>query len=158
MRKLDCQFGIQYFKEKGSKDKLKRTVLQGTCKIGCMAHIVVHSIILYTDFQIPKTSGLTTRKLKEKKKELLHSAINENKLLNTIKIFHVLLPGEETHHSFHPTQEVVLLCTTPTSKNNWKIYELVNDGITEVQEVKRALKAYVTHVMCSDCKPDVSYY
>ena len=120
IRKLDCQFGIQYFKEKGSKDKLKRTVLQGTRKIGCTAHIVVRSITLYTDFQIPKTCGLTPRKLREKKKELLqklHSAINENKLLNTIKMFHVLLPGEEAHHSFHPTQGAVLYTQRLHPKN-----------------------------------------
>ena len=86
--KLDCQFGIQYFKEKGSKDKLKHTVLQGTSKIGCTAHIVVHFITSYTDLQIPKTSSLTPKSQGGKKEvfQKLHSAINGNKFSKQSKI------------------------------------------------------------------------
>ena len=37
-----------------------------------------------------------------------------------------------------------------------KIYELVFEGVTSVQEVKRALKHHVTHVLCPDFKPEVT--
>lgn len=42
-----------------------------------------------------------------------------------------------------------------------KIYELVSEGLTDVQEVKRALKHYVQHNLCPEIKPDFtdrSYY
>ena len=34
---LDCQYGVHYWKEK--KNKEKHLKLQGSCKIGCHAHI-----------------------------------------------------------------------------------------------------------------------
>ena len=42
-----------------------------------------------------------------------------------------------------------------------KYYDLVSEGITGDQEVKRALKQHVQHVLCPDLKPDLtdrSYY
>ena len=125
--KLNCHF------------KLMHTVLvlQGTCKIGCTGHIVGHFIILYTDFQIPKTSGFIPRKLKKELLQKLHSAINENKLHNAIKMFHVLLPDEEAHHSLHPTQGAVSYAQRLHPKVIEKIYELVNDvcGPREEKEI-----------------------
>ena len=37
-----------------------------------------------------------------------------------------------------------------------KIYELVTEGITEVEEVKRALKHHVLHVLCPETKPELT--
>jgi len=52
IRKLDCQFGKQYYKKHPGKSD--RTRLQGTRKIGCQAHITVHTITLSPDFQLPE--------------------------------------------------------------------------------------------------------
>ena len=65
IRQLDCQFGKHYFKQKqGGVSSYVH--LQGTRKIGCKAHIVVHSIMVYSDFQLNKEVILGPRKLKEK--------------------------------------------------------------------------------------------
>ena len=50
---LDCQYGVQYWKEKQNKEnKKKRLKLQSTRKVGCHAHIRTHTYTLYPEFQI----------------------------------------------------------------------------------------------------------
>ena len=75
-------------------------------KVGCKAHIVVHSITVYSDFQLSQEeASLGPRKLKEKKKEKLQELYDvlNNKLINTKIMYRVLLPDEEAHHAFHQT-------------------------------------------------------
>jgi hypothetical protein len=71
----------------------------------------------------------------------------------------VILPEEEAHHAYHQTHGVASYAQCIHLID--KIYELVSEGITEVQEVKRSLKHYVQHSLCADMKPDLtdcSYY
>ena len=51
VRKLDCQFGKHYFKQKESVGS-GRVHFQGTRKIGCKAHIVVRSITVFSDYRL----------------------------------------------------------------------------------------------------------
>ena len=164
VRRLDCQFGKHYFKQK-QEGVSSRVHLQGTRKIGCKAHIVVRSIMVYSDFQLSRDeASLGPRKLKEKKKEKLqelYQVLNNKKPINTKVMYHVLLPNEEAHHAFHQTHGAASYAQRVHPKLIEKIYELVFEGITDVQEVKRALKHHVTHVLCPDIKPDLtdrSYY
>ena len=52
--------------------------------------------------------------------------------------YHVLLPTEKTHHSFHQTRGLAGYPqrTHPIAKLTENIYELVSEGITDTQEVK----------------------
>ena len=157
IRKLDCQFGRHYYKEKQSKST--RTCLQGTRKIGCKAHVEIRSIVVYVDFHINKEEvlSLSPRKLKEKKKEnlnRLHQSLAENENVRAVTRYHILLPEEEAHHAFHPTHGPASYAQRVHPKLIEKIYELVADGTTEVCEVKRALKYHVSNVLCPDLKPD----
>ena len=81
--------------------------------------------------------------------------------MNGIIKYHVLLPTAEAHHAFHQTHGASYAHKVHP-KLIAKIYELVFEGTTDVQEAKRPLKHYVTHVLCcSDFKPDLtdhSYY
>lgn len=165
IRKLDCQFGSHYYKEKRN-DRSKRTCLQGTRKIGCKAHITVHVITLYPDFCITKReiSSVSCRGLKELKKQkisqLRDALANNNSITLTTKCY-INLPEEEAHHAFHETQGAVSYAQRIHPKLIEKIHELVSEGLTEVQEIKRALKHYVQHILCPDIKPgltDRSYY
>ena len=165
VRKLDCQFGKHYFKQKESVGS-GRVHFQGTRKIGCKAHIVVRSITVFSDYRLSQDEeSLGSRKLKEKKKEKLqqlNQALANNKQVNRTIKYHVLLPTDEAHHAFHQTHGASSYAQRVHPKLIEKIYELVFEGTTDVQEVKRALKHYVTHVLCcSDFKPDLtdrSYY
>ena len=65
VRRLDCQFGKQYFKEKPVKSN--RTCLQGTRKIGCPAHITVKTLTLFPKYAVEDPSSLGPKKLKESK-------------------------------------------------------------------------------------------
>ena len=50
-RKLDCQFGEHYFKERVRKNT-RRIILQGTCKIGCFAKVIVKQLNLFPEYSI----------------------------------------------------------------------------------------------------------
>ena len=60
--------------------------------------------------------------------------------LNSIMQYYVILPGEEAHHEYHETHGAASYAQRIHPKLVEKIYELVGEGTTEVQEVKRALK------------------
>ena len=51
-RKLDCQFGAHYYREKKSKGSLKMH-LQGSRKKGCAAHMSIKYIDLFPDYAVP---------------------------------------------------------------------------------------------------------
>ena len=58
--------------------------------------------------------------------------------------YYVLLPDEEAHHAFPQTHGAASYAQRVHPKLIEKIYELVFEGVTSVQEVKRALKHHVT--------------
>ena len=63
----DCQFGHHYYKEKPQKSS--RVRIQGSRKMGCLAHITIKKCTLYPDYSLqPDEDGKSTiRTLKEKK-------------------------------------------------------------------------------------------
>ena len=132
IRKLDCQFGKHYYKD--HQGKSDRTRLQGTRKIGCQAHIIVRTIALYPEFQLPEAESthLGPRSLKEKKKEKLaqlHKLLCCGEVVKTNTKYHILLPMEEAHHSFHETRGAAGYVQRIHPKLVEKIYELVSEGI-----------------------------
>ena len=97
--------------------------------------------------------------MKEKKKEKLqqlHQALANNEQVNSKIKYHVLLLTEEAHHTFHQTHGAASYAQRVHPKLIEKIYELVFEGVTDLQEVN-PLRYYVTHVLCSsDFKPDLT--
>lgn len=153
-RKQHCQFGKLYFKERPASSG--RTRLQGTRKIGCPAHVHVHELTLFPSFAITSESeacSLGSRKLKEIKArkitELKESLATGMKVETETKYF-VLLPTKEAHESYHPTTGPAGFAQRVHPKIIEKINLLVGEGTAEVQEVKRALRHYVLHVLFPD--------
>ena len=68
----------------------------------------------------------------------------------------MLLPVEEAHQSFHETRGAAGYAQRIHPKLIEKIYELVSEGITDTQEVKRALKHYTLNVLCPEQKPELT--
>ena len=71
IRKLDCQYGSHYYKQKQNSGR--HLHLQGTRKIGCKAHIVIRKITVYSDFQLSEDEvnlGPRNYTLSRKKKDL----------------------------------------------------------------------------------------
>ena len=135
--------------------------LQGTRKIGCTAHIVVRSLVLFTDYCIAdkEKNTLSARGLKELKWlkiQTLRQALTKDEKVSQVTKYHLLLPTEQAHHSFHSTHGPASYAQQTHPKLIEKIYELVTEGITEVQEVKRALKHHVLHVLCPETKPELT--
>ena len=60
------------------------------------------------------------------------------------------------HHAYHETNGATSYAQRVHPKLIEKIYELVSEGTTEVQEVKWAFKHYVQHSLCVDVKHNVT--
>ena len=83
---------------------------------------------------------LSCTQLKQKKKEnifQLRDSIAKSKPLHLVKKYYAILPGEEVHHAYHETHGATSHAQRAHPKLIEKIYELVSEGTTEVQEVKR---------------------
>ena len=155
-QKQHCQFGKHYFKPKDTKTSA-RTRLQGTRKIGCLAHIHIHSITLYPSFALSNAASLGARQLKRRRAEQLSklkTALASDAALQTQSKFYVLLPKPEAHHVHHDTSGAVALAQRIHPNLVDKIKELVTEGVTDTSEVKRSLKNYVIHVLCPQEKPN----
>ena len=89
---LDCQFGKQYYKDKPRKST--RTMIQGTRKLGCPAHITIKEYELFSDYTISETEVSCSSKkalklLKEQKMKQLKTILtNQESVLTKKKIFH----------------------------------------------------------------------
>ena len=155
-RVLDCQHGTEYYKQR--KPMGKRTRLQGSRKMGCNAHIVCRQYILYPDYGIPKKETQNKRKEREKKQESLKRLRKDLTLtpenIKTESKYHISLPTEEAHHKTHPTRGPHLMAQRVNPQISQRIMELVQEGLTNPQEVRKALNHYVRTVLCPDNPPD----
>ena len=100
-RKLDCQKGDHYYKEKPAKQcEKKRLCLQGTRKIGCPAHIHIKGYLLYPEYKLQDTDlkGQAKRHSQEQLLQKLRKSLetDESKVA-TQKLYHVSLPTLEAH-------------------------------------------------------------
>ena len=68
--------------------------------------------------------------------------------------YHVPLPTEEAHHATHPTCGAHLMALRINPTVAQKISELVREGMTEPQEIKRTLNHYINTVLCADNPSD----
>ena len=76
-------------------------------------------------------------------------------------VLSVLLPTEEAHHSSHETMGAAGYAQRIYPKVVQRIYELVSEGITDTQEVKRELNINTMHILRPEQKPELvdrSYY
>ena len=156
-RTMDCQYGQQYYKPRTTLNK--RVRLQGTRKMGCKAHIIQRQYILYPEFAIPSSCSYESmrqeRLAKEEKLHQLRDHLNSQKLVKTKSVYYVSLPTEEAHHSTHPTRGANMMAQRVNPHIAARISELVGEGMTDPYEVSKALKHYVTTVLCaSSNNPD----
>ena len=76
------------------------------------------------------------------------------KLAKTKSVYYVSLSTEEAHHSTHPTRGANMIARV-NPHIAARISESVGEGITDPYEVRKALKHYVTTVLCaSSNNPD----
>ena len=154
-KRLDCQFGHHYYKEKPQKSS--RVQIQGSRKMGCLAHITIKKCTLYPEYSLqPHECGKSTiRALKEKKMAALKANLNKNGQNVTSKtMYYVSLPTENAHQG-HPTG-----AGTPgfakrvNDKVAIKISELVAKGVTEIHQIRSLLRHYVLKDLCKSNPPD----
>lgn len=109
-RKLDCQFGAHYYKEKKSKGSLK-VHLQGSRKKGCAAHMSIKHITLFPEYAVPSQlafnlSKKELREERESKMTQLKQDLAALKPVQRVNKYYVSLPTQEAH-----------LCSENASKN-----------------------------------------
>ena len=137
IRKMDCQFGNHYYKEKSTGKGKGRTCLQGTRKLGCPAHIEVHVITMFPEYQLSSTDSMFgVKKLKDikqkKVQELRSNLIESTSTVASEDHYFIVLPTEEAHKDYHDTNGAASFAQKIHPKLVSKIYELVSEGITTV--------------------------
>ena len=157
---LDCQFGKQYY-----KDKPRRTMIQGSRKSGCPAHIIIKVYELFPEYEISEmevscSSKKVLRMLKEQKLKQLKAALTNNKSVLTTKKYFVSLPDQEAHQKSHPTGPIAGVAQRMHPEISKKIESLVREGTTDGHTIQRVLKEYVKTTMKDNlpCEMDRAYY
>ena len=89
---LDCQFGKQYCKDKPRKST--RTMIQGSRKLDCPAHITIKVYEIFPEYAIPETkvscnSKKAIKVLKEQKMKQLKLALTNRECTHYQKVFHL---------------------------------------------------------------------
>ena len=153
-RRLDCQFGQRYYKEKAQKST--RLKLQASRKLGSHAHIQVKKCIVYPEYKVTEEElkQLSLRTLKEKKMNALKLELVKNPTTVATKLMsYVSLPMEEAHTG-HPTGGGVAgFSQRVNSQVAARIAEIVAEGITDKSQVQTSLRHYVMHELCSKAPP-----
>ena len=113
------------------------------------AHMTVKEYHLYPDYRITEeeNKSLKVHEIRQLKKER-HAAINKALIDNAAELktqqrYFVSLPTNEAHEKVHPTGIAGGMSQRVHHKISQKIKDLVKEGITDVQEVKRALRFFV---------------
>ena len=88
-----------------NRKKSSRVRIQGSRKMGCLAHITIKKCTLYLDYSLQPDEGGKSmiRTLKEKKMAALKANLCKNAQNVTTKtMYYVSLPTEDSHQG-HPT-------------------------------------------------------
>ena len=64
------------------------------------------------------------------------------------------LPTLEAHEKTHPVKQAAVFSQKVNPVVAQMIAELVADGITEIDDVKKALRHRINHYLCKDSPPD----
>ena len=140
--------------------------LQGSRKKGCAAHMSIKHIALFPDYAVPSQlaqnlSKKELRKERESKMTQLKQDLASLKSVRRENKYYVSLPTQEAHQSHPVGPGVAGFAQKVHPKIADKICELVSEGTTAVPEIKRILRNYVVHTLCSDVLPsqsDRSYF
>ena len=149
---FDCQYGQKYYKQKPKKGK--KVWLQGTRKVGCMAHIEIKSFKLFPEYAISSDEKIglpkwNLRCLREGKlKELKTKWNSANPPIAKMK-YYVSLPKCDSH-SNHPIGSEAIYAQKMHPKISQKLTEMVSCGITDAAEVRRSLRYFVNHSLCKE--------
>ena len=77
--------------------------------------------------------------MRAKKLGELREALTKNSKIDFQTKYFILLPEQKAHENFHPFNNDALFTEKVHPKVIQKIHDLVADGITAVQEVKKAM-------------------
>ena len=142
IKKLDCQYGPHYFKPKDRTTD--RPVIQTTRKKNCPVTITIREFEVFPNYgysqgETQKMSDYALRKFKLSKLESLRSALASQQPIKTVILYHVSLPPKAAHTK-HNFEMKSLMAQQVHPMVAQKIVQLVHEGATNAQEVKRALR------------------
>ena len=134
-KRLECQFGPHYYKEKTSRSH--RVKLQGSRKFGCNAHIIIKKCATYPEYQVIPKEKAALRTIKETMmKKLKQQMAEDPERVETVTMYYVSLPMEEAHHG-HPTGKGVAgFAQRMNDKVAAKLVQIVAEGVTEIKQVR----------------------
>ena len=94
------------------------------------------------------------RQLKECRLQELRKALQEKHIVEVDTVYHVSLPCNEAHCR-HPVGEVAGMAQRVHPMLKQKIFQIVQEGLTNPQEVRKVLREYVKIEFKENC-PDMS--
>ena len=157
IRKLHCQHGPQYYK--GKDHKTDRILVQSTRKLNCSAVVVIREYQVFKSFKILNEEKIELsqkglRQLKECRSQELRKALQEKHVVEVDTVYHVSLPCNEAH-CHHPVGEVTGMTQRMHPMLKQKIFQIVQEGLINPQEVRKVLHEYVKIEFKENC-PDMS--
>ena len=93
------------------------------------------------------------RLLKEQTLKKLQNEIESGCVKQTTRYW-LSLPTLEAHEKTHPVKQAAVFSQKVNPAVAQMIAELVADGITEIDDVKKALRHRINHYLCKDSSPD----
>ena len=93
------------------------------------------------------------RLLKEQTPKKLQNEIKFGCVKQTTRYW-LSLPTLRAHEKTHPVKQAAVFSQKVIPAVAQMIAELVADGITEIDDVKRALRHCINHYLCKDSPPD----
>ena len=134
--------------------------MQTTKKRNCPATITIREFEVFPEYgysleEIEQMSDYAFRKLKLQKLESLRSALVAKQPVKTKLLYHVSLPSESAHTG-HKCGVQSGMAQRMHPMISQKIVQLVREGATDVQEVKRVLREYVKSEFKENCPDQIN--
>eukprot|EP00794_Sanderia_malayensis_P002783 gene2783-3220_t len=154
---LDCQHGAdrktaqkKKMQSKKATDHIQvkpRNIVQDSIKFGCKAQILMREIVKFPDFKITQDSVKRRNNASKKLRNMIADASHDSEINFERKIW-VLFPSNDEHN--HPTNHGNAFHQKVDARIIAEIYRLVEDGVRNVNEMRRHLKSYTENVLFKD--------
>ncbi|XP_041460625.1 uncharacterized protein LOC121411820 [Lytechinus variegatus] len=133
--------------------------LQGSKKKGCPAVIEMKEVIRFTDYDTNNDSGMSRRAISDH----IRLALKNGEKFNFEHRIYIRLPSKADHQSVHSLGKVMGFMNPLNRTVSAKLMELVGDGVVNVSEMKRHLRAHLHTVLFPDVEKrpsvmDTAYY
>eukprot|EP00057_Strongylocentrotus_purpuratus_P006465 XP_011660939.1 PREDICTED: uncharacterized protein LOC763009 isoform X2 [Strongylocentrotus purpuratus] len=126
--------------------KRKYRRLQGSKKKGCPAMIEMKEVIRFTDYDTNDDSGMSKRAISDH----IRADLRNGDKFNFERRIYIRLPSKTDHQSVHTLGKLTGFMNPMHKTVSTKLVDLVGHGVTNLNEMKRHLRAHLHTVLFPD--------